>query len=426
MTSEKEKAPAAEPEGQVKGNDGQGQAPAQPQEPHQLKRMQLGERQIVLLGTAHVSRESVDEVRRVIAEEKPDRVCVELDEGRYTSMTQGAGWKDLNVGKVIRQGKGFLLMANLVLASFQRRLGKDLGVKPGEDMLAAVQTCQELSVPFSLCDRNIQVTLRRAWARTSLWGKMKMLAAMLASVFSDEKLSAADIEKLKQKDILQNMMEELAQYLPAAKEVLIDERDRYLAAKVFQAEGSRVVAVVGAGHLEGIAAHITAMSEGRESTEVADLDALPPKSTAGRILPWTIPGLIVALFAYGFVRAGWDMSSAMLLRWLIIHGGLAAVGAAIALAHPITILIAFVMAPIGTLNPFGKIGLFTGVAEAFLKKPRVKDVENLAEDVSSFKGFYLNRVTHILIVFVLSTLGAAIGNMITIPWWLTMLFGGAK
>jgi len=392
----------------------------------QRVRLMLDDREIVLLGTAHVSRGSVEEVRQVIAEEKPDRVCVELDEGRYTSISQGSSWQDLNIGKVIRQGKGFLLMANLVLASFQRRLGKDLGVKPGEEMFAAVQASQELGIPFSLCDRNIQITLRRAWSRTRLWGKMKMLAAMLASVFSDEKLKPEDIEKLKQKDVLQSMMEELADYLPAAKEVLIDERDLYLAARIFQAEGKRIVAVVGAGHLAGIAAHITAFAEKRGSTDVSHLDELPVKGLAGRVLPWAIPALIVALFALGFLRAGWGMSSSMLLRWLIIHGGLAAVGAAIALAHPLTIVLAFVAAPIGTLNPFGKIGLFTGVAEAFLRKPRVKDVENLSEDVATFKGFYTNRVTHILIVFFLSTLGAAIGNMITIPWWLTMLFSSGK
>jgi pheromone shutdown-related protein TraB len=392
----------------------------------QIVRLTAGDREIILLGTAHISRESVEQVRKVIAEERPDRVCVELDEGRYTSISQGSSWQNLNIGKVIRQGKGFLLMANLVLASFQRRLGKDLGVKPGEEMLAAVQAAQELGLPFSLCDRNIQITLRRAWSRTRLWGKMKMLAAMLASVFSDEKLTPEDIEKLKQKDVLQNMMEELADYLPAAKEVLIDERDLYLAARIYLAEGKRVVAVVGAGHMAGIAAHIAAFAENRESTDVSHLDELPAKSVAGRVLPWAIPALIVALFALGFLRAGWAMSSSMLLRWLIIHGGLAAVGAALALAHPLTILLAFVAAPIGTLNPFGKIGLFTGVAEAFLRKPRVRDVENLSEDVATFKGFYTNRVTHILIVFFLSTLGAAIGNMITIPWWLTMLFSSGK
>jgi len=392
----------------------------------QRVRLTVEDREIVLLGTAHVSRESVEEVRQVIAEEKPDRVCVELDEGRYTAMNAGSSWQNLNIGKVIRQGKGFLLLANLVLSSFQRRLGKDLGVKPGEEMLAAVQVSQEMGIAYSLCDRNIQVTLRRAWSRTRLWGKMKMLAAMLASVFSNEKLTSEDIEKLKQKDVLQNMMEELAEYLPAAKEVLIDERDVYLAARIFQAEGKRVVAVVGAGHLAGIAAHIAAFAEKRESTDVSRLDELPKKSVAGRVLPWAIPGLIVALFAAGFLRAGWGMSSAMLLRWLIIHGGLAALGSLLALAHPLTILLAFVAAPIGTLNPFGKIGLFTGVAEAFLRKPRVRDVESLSEDVASFKGFYTNRVTHILVVFFLSTLGAAIGNMITIPWWLSMLFSSGK
>ncbi|HEY9595183.1 MAG TPA: TraB/GumN family protein [Spirochaetia bacterium] len=381
-------------------------------------------REIVLVGTAHVSRDSVEEVRQAIAEEKPDRVCVELDEGRYTSISEGANWQNLNVGKVIRQGKGFLLMANLVLSSFQRRLGKDLGVKPGEEMIAAIDAAKAAEIPFSLCDRNIQITLRRAWSKTRLWGKMKMLAALVGSAFTNEKLSAEDIEQLKQKDVLQNMMEELASFLPAAKEVLIDERDLYLAARIYQAEGTKLVAVVGAGHLQGIAAHITSFAEKKEVVDVAPLDELPKKSTAGRILPWAIPAVIVVIFALGFIRGGSKMSLDMFLRWLIIHGGLAAVGSAIALAHPLTIVIAFFGAPIGTLNPFGKIGLFTGVAEAFLKKPRVKDVENLSDDVLTFKGFYMNRVTHILIVFFLSTLGAAIGNFIVIPYWITMIFRG--
>lgn len=390
----------------------------------EMTRLAVDGREIVLLGTAHVSRESVEEVRRVINEEKPDRVCVELDEGRHASMTQGNNWQNLNVGKVIREGKGFLLMANLVLASFQRRLGKDLGVKPGEEMLAAIQVSQELGIPYSLCDRNIQVTLRRAWGRTHLWGKSKMLSAMLASVFTNEKLSAEDIEKLKQKDVLQSMMEELADYLPAAKAVLIDERDIYLAAKIYQAEGNKVVAVVGAGHINGIASHIKALADKSEIVDLAPLDQLPVKGWAGRVLPWAIPAIIVVLFGLGFIRAGWQMSLEMFWRWLLLHGGLAALGSLLAFAHPLTIVIAFVGAPIGTLNPFGKIGLFTGLAEAFLRKPRVKDVENLSEDLTSFKGFYTNRVTHILIVFFLSTLGAAIGNIIAIGWLAVLLKGG--
>jgi pheromone shutdown-related protein TraB len=389
-----------------------------------MTRLAVGGREIVLVGTAHVSRDSVDEVRKVITEEKPDRVCVELDEGRYTSMTQGNNWQNLNVGKVLREGKGFLLIANLVLASFQRRLGKDLGVKPGEEMLAAVQVSQEMGIPYSLCDRNIQVTLRRAWGRTRFWGKMKMLAAMLSSVFVNEKLSAEDIEKLKQKDVLQSMMEELADYLPAAKAVLIDERDIYLATRIYQAEGNKVVAVVGAGHIGGIAAHIMALAEKREIADLVPLDQLPTRGWAGRVLPWLIPAVIVVLFGLGFIKAGWQMSLGMFWRWLLLHGGLAALGSLLAFAHPLTIVIAFVGAPIGTLNPFGKIGLFTGVAEAFLRKPRVRDVENLSEDLTTFKGFYTNRVTHILIVFFLSTLGAAIGNIIAIGWLAALLRGG--
>ncbi len=390
----------------------------------EMTRLAVEGREIVLLGTAHVSRESVEEVRRVINEEKPDRVCVELDEGRHASMSQGTSWQNLNVGKVIREGKGFLLMANLVLASFQRRLGKDLGVKPGEEMLAAIQVSQELGIPYSLCDRNIQVTLRRAWGRTRLWGKVKMLSAMLASVFTNEKLKPEDIEKLKQKDVLQSMMEELADYLPAAKAVLIDERDIYLATRIYQAEGSKVVAVVGAGHIGGIASHIMALAEKRETVDLGPLDQLPDKGWAGRVLPWMIPAVIVVLFGLGFLKAGWQMSLEMFWRWLLLHGGLAALGSLLAFAHPLTIVIAFVGAPIGTLNPFGKIGLFTGVAEAFLRKPRVRDVENLSEDLTSFKGFYTNRVTHILIVFFLSTLGAAIGNIIAIGWLAALLKGG--
>jgi pheromone shutdown-related protein TraB len=220
------------------------------------------------------------------------------------------------------------------------------------------------------------------------------------------------------------MMEELAGYLPAAKAALIDERDLYLATKIYHAEGQKLVAVVGAGHLQGIAAHITAMAEKKEAVDLAPLEQLPTKKWYSKVLPWAIPAVIVVLFGLGFMRAGWQMSLEMFWRWLLIHGGLAALGSLLAFAHPVTILIAFVGAPIGTLNPFGKIGLFTGVAEAFLRKPRVKDVENLSDDVMTFKGFYRNRVTHILIVFFLSTLGAAIGNIISIPLLAALLKAG--
>jgi pheromone shutdown-related protein TraB len=387
-------------------------------------KLSAGNREIVLVGTAHVSRASVEDVRTIIAAEKPDRVCVELDEARYTSLTQGSTWRDLNIGKVIREGKGFLLLSNLVLSSFQRRLGADLGVKPGEEMLAAVQAAQESGIPYSLCDRNIQITLRRAWSKTGLWGKSKMLAAMISSVLTDEKLGSDEIEKLKEKDVLAAMMEELAEFLPAAKEVLIDERDRYLAVKIMQAEGGKLVAVVGAGHLPGITRHIEELSKSDVRQDLAPLEELPKKAWVSALLPWAIPALLVGIFALGFFKSGWQMSLDLALKWLLANGGLAAVGSLIALAHPVTIAVAFIGAPLATLNPFIGIGMFTGVAEAFLRKPRVQDFERLQDDITSIRGFYKNRVTRILLVFFLSSLGGMIGNFIAIPWITALLSGG--
>ena len=390
---------------------------------HGIVRLSAGVREILLVGTAHVSRASVEDVRGIIASEKPDCVCVELDEGRYTSLLKGSTWHELDIGKVIRDGKGFLLLSNLVLSSFQRRLGADLGVKPGEEMLAAVQAAQELGIPHSLCDRNIQITLRRAWSKTGVWGKSKMLAAMISSVFADEKLGPEEIEKLKQKDILASMMEELAEFLPAAKEVLIDERDRYLAVKIMQAEGRKLVAVVGAGHLSGITRHIEELSKSDLHQDLSPLEELPKKAWAAKILPWAIPALLVGIFALGFFKSGWQLSLELALKWLIANGGLAAIGSLIALAHPITIALAFLGAPIATLNPFIGIGMFTGVAEAFLRKPRVQDFERLQDDVTSIRGFYRNRVTRILLVFFLSSIGGMIGNFIAIPWITALLSG---
>jgi pheromone shutdown-related protein TraB len=219
------------------------------------------------------------------------------------------------------------------------------------------------------------------------------------------------------------MMEELAGFLPAAKEVLIDERDRYLAVKIMQAEGRKLVAVVGAGHLSGITRHIEELSKSEVKQDLSPLNELPKKAWAAKILPWAIPALLVGIFALGFFKSGWQLSLELALKWLIANGGLAAIGSLIALAHPVTIAIAFLGAPIATLNPFIGIGMFTGVAEAFLRKPRVQDFERLQDDVTSIRGFYRNRVTRILLVFFLSSIGGMIGNFIAIPWITALLSG---
>jgi len=206
--------------------------------PQTVRTIQLGERTIILVGTAHISKESIEEAKETIRREQPQRVCVEIDMGRYQSIRQDSRWQDLDIIKVLKEGKGFLLLANLALAGFQKRLGANLGTKPGEEMLAAIQTAEELGVPWSPIDRDVQITLKRAWAKSNLWNKSKLLASLVESAFSREKLSEDDLEKLKEGTELEQMMNEMANFLPSVKEVLIDERDRYLATKIFFVYGT--------------------------------------------------------------------------------------------------------------------------------------------------------------------------------------------
>jgi pheromone shutdown-related protein TraB len=375
----------------------------------------LGDRTIILIGTAHVSRESIEEVAGAIRNERPDQVCVELDTERYSSIVQKDNWEKLNVVKVFREGKGFLLMANLVLSGFQRRMGNELGVKPGEEMKTAIDVALELGIPYRFCDREVQITLRRAWARCGLWSKAKLLASLASSAFATEKLSEAEIENLKDRSELDGMMSELAEYLPSVKETLIDERDRYLAAKIWSGGAARQIAVVGAGHLMGIKAHLERIAAGEETVDVTDLDKLPSPSVFSRLAGWIIPLVIAAILVLGFFRAGAGVSLAMLLRWALWNGSLAALGTLAALGHPLSILVSFVGAPIATINPFIGVGLFSGIAEATVRKPRVTDAQTISDDVSSLRGIYRNRITRALLVFLLSSIGGMAGNFIAIP-----------
>lgn len=388
-----------------------------------VTRINVGEKEIVLVGTAHISRQSVDEVKNIIVREKPDRVCIEIDESRYRNLTHGANWKNLNISKVLKEKKGFLLLSNMVLASFQRRIGLDLGIEQGEEMMAAVSTAKELGIPFSFCDREIQITFKRAWSSAGFWNKNKMLAALISSIFSKEKISSDDIEKLKKKSALQGMLEELAEFLPSVKEVLIDERDAYLASKVFESAGDKLVVVVGAGHVPGMIKKLNELHEGKVSVNVDALNVIPKKGVISKSLPWILPVGIIAIIAAGFVLRGPDVTLSNILKWILINGTLSAAGSIIALAHPVTILVAFIAAPITSLIPVIGVGVFTGILEAALKKPKVKDFENLRDDYTTLKGFYKNRLTHVLIVFFLSSIGSSIGTFIGgIPLF-TSLFG---
>ena len=388
-----------------------------------VTRITLGERKFILLGTAHISKESVQDVRDTIENENPDRVCVEIDASRYKSLTQSDAWKNLNITQVLRQGKAFLLMANLVLASFQKRLGLDLGIKPGAEMIEAVNTAERLDIPFSLCDREIQVTLKRAWSKSGFFAKMKMLAVMLASIFTSQKLSEEEIEKLKKKNVLESALEEISQFLPSIKEVLIDERDIYIATRVYQSEGQKVVAVVGAGHVPGMVTRLRELHEGTVDEDISELDSVPPKNPVLKKLPWIVPVAIIGAIVAGFIVRGSEVTLPHIYRWIMINGTLSALGALLALAHPLTIVLAFIAAPFTSLVPVIGVGILTGILEGTLRKPRVRDFENLHEDIASFRGFYKNRFTHVLIVFMLSNIGSSVGTFIGgIPLF-TSLFG---
>ena len=385
-------------------------------------------KELVLIGTAHVSRESIDEVSGIIREERPDLICVELDEGRYASITQKESWEKLDMIKVFREGKGFLLMANLVLSGFQRRMGAELGVKPGDEMKIALDIASELNIPYALCDREVQITLRRAWAGCGLWNKSKLLATLLASAFTTEKLSAEEIENLKNSSELDGMMGELAAYLPEVKETLIDERDEYLAAKLWgstlgtPADAKRIVAVVGAGHMPGIKTHLEKIASGEENADVTALNVIPKRGVSSKVLPLVIPLAIVALMAVGFIRGGALTSLSMLRTYVLWNGSLAALGAIAALGHPLAVLAAFVAAPITTFTPFIGVGFFSGILQAVFRKPRVADAQSLIDDVGSFKGFYRNRITRALLVFFLTQLGGAAGTFVTIPALVARIF----
>ena len=377
-----------------------------------ITRLVFGAKTYILIGTAHISAESVAEVRHVLENLQPDRVCIELDQGRYTSMTQADNWKNLDIFKVIKSGKGFMLLANLVLGSFQKRMGLDNDSKPGEEMREAIRFCQEKEIPFSLIDRDIQVTLRRAWAKSSFWGKNKLLAALVGSAFSSEKMDAQQIEDLKKKSALQGMMEELGNYLPSVKSVLIDERDQFLACRLFSETGDNLVAVVGAGHVPGITRWLTDLHAGKASSDLDAISQVPKPGKLGKVLTWVVPLAILGLIAYAFAHSGWQTGLASLFTWWLIHGSLVALGTLLALGHPVTIVLGFILSPLGSFHILGAVGIVTGGIQAWISKPRVSDLENLQTDITSFRGFYRNRVTRVLLVFVLSSLGGVVGNIL--------------
>lgn len=364
------------------------------------------DREIILIGTAHVSQESVQEVEEVIRQENPDTVCVELCQARMEALSQKDRWRNMNLFKVIREGKTFLLLANLIMAAFQKRLGDQLGVQPGQEMIQAVHTARELEAEIVLADRDIQITLKRTWHSLPFREKFSVMGQLLFSIFAMEEIKEEDIEKLKERDALHEALETFAAKSPTMKRILIDERDQYLAEKIRTAPGNKLVAVVGAGHVPGI------LEELNKEHNLNHLTEVPPASKWTNLLKWGLPIAILTLITYGFATSTSDISWEIVKSWVLINGSLSALGSALAFAHPLTIAAAFVAAPITSLNPMMAAGWVAGLVEAVMHKPQVKDFENLSADTTHLKGFWKNKITRVLLVVVFANLGSSIGTFI--------------
>ena len=381
-----------------------------------ITRVEHDGKDITIVGTAHVSQKSVDEVRRVILELKPDTVCVELDQGRYESLVDDTRFRKLDLFQVIKQKRVLYVLANLALAAYQKKIGDKIGVKPGAELLAAVQTCEAVGAKLVLADREIQATLKRTWSNISIWNKVRLAGSLLTAPLAVEEISAEQVERLKERDTISDMLAELSTLVPGLKEPLIDERDQYLASSVSLAPGRKLVAVVGAGHVQGVLVNL-----GRR-VDRALLEKLPRPSRLRRAIGWSIPMIALGCFCL----CGWRSHSNealyhMLLAWVLPTSLACALCTAMAGAHPIAIIAGLLTAPIAALNPLIGAGMVTALVQAWVRRPSVANCEAIPKSISSVRGWYRNPATRVLLVFLLSSVGAAIGTLIGITWVVSLV-----
>jgi len=381
------------------------------------EKIYIDDKEITLVGTAHVSKESVELVEFVIKDQQPDTVCVELCPARFQSIKKKDQWLEMDIIKVIKEKKSFLLLSNLMLASFQKRIGDKLGVKPGEEMIRAIDTAEATGAEICLADRDITITLSRTWRSTGFWSKIKLLFQLILSMGGVEEIDEKAIEEMKQADMLESILSEVEKSHPVLREILIDERDRYLAQKIKTAPGKKIVAVVGAGHEPGIRKYIN------DDINIDALEELPPKGRFAGILKWLIPAAIICLIIFGFFQGGVDAGKDMIVWWVAVNGIFAGIGAIIAFGHPLTILSAIFAAPLTSLNPMIAAGWVSGLVEAVARKPKVRDLESLPDDILSPRGFWRNKVTRILLVVVFTNLGSGIGTFVALPMMMKVLGG---
>ena len=367
-----------------------------------------------ILGTAHVSKASADGVEHLIKTGEFDAVAIELDAGRHAALTDPDRWSKMDLFKVLREGKAGMMAANLALSAFQQRIADQFGIEPGQEMRVAIKAAKEANLPLLLVDREVGTTLRRVYRNVGFWQRMTLFSGLLAGVFSNEKVSEEEIEKLKQGDMLESTFSEFAKSSEKLYTPLIAERDQYMAAKLRenainngQPRHRNVLVGIGAGHLKGLVNHLKTDSEDSKAI-TGRLEVIPPPETWTKLLPWLLVAFVIGGFVIAFVRDP-SIGLGLLSDWALITGVLGAVGALAALAHPVTILVTALAAPITTLHPLLGVGLFSAAVELWFRKPNVGDFNSLRKDVTSLRGWYKNRVARVLLVFILSSIGASVG-----------------
>ncbi|MFC2044921.1 TraB/GumN family protein [Chloroflexota bacterium] len=362
-------------------------------------------KEIILIPTAHVSKQSAELVRKVINEEKPESICIELDEGRYQNLQNPKAWKNTDVVQIIKSKKIGFLLANIVLGSFQKKIANQLGTVVGQEMLQGIDSAKETGVELVLADRDIQVTFLRIWRKLGFLGKCKLFFSLLFSFGEEIEISSKDVNDLLNEETLEPVISEMSKKFPVIGEVLISERDQYLAHKIKKARGEKVVAILGGAHIPGVKEEIF------KSQDISKITEVPRGSLIFKIIGWAIPVIIVGLFIYGFVlniQTGLQQISV----WVIWNSGLAALFTALVLGHPLSILTALVVAPFTSMNPFMACGWLAGLVEATIRKPTVQDINNISQDIFSFKRFFRNRFLKALTVVIMANIGSSIGTFI--------------
>lgn len=376
--------------------------------PSDVKIVAVDGREFILVGTAHISRESANLVHEVIEEERPDSVCLELDAQRFEALANPDHFAKLDLREIIRNNQVSTLLINLVLSSYQRRLGDELGVLPGTEMKEAADTADRLGIPVLMCDRDVRITLRRAWAAIEWWRKAWVLSSLFASLFEKTEITEDDLRRLRQEDVPNKLIEEVGAAFPQLKTALIDERDSYITHKIRSAPGGKVAVVVGAGHVRGIETALLT----HQPIDLAPLEQIPPVSPVWKWVGWGIPAAILAAIAWIGITQGIREAGANILFWSLATGVPSLVGALIALAHPWTAAAALFTAPLTTLSPLIGVGHVTALVQLWVRPPLVSELHTVTDDIAVPRRWWTNRLLRILMVFVLTSLGASLGTFV--------------